>query len=551
MKKLKLLILVLVYSSVFFYQINQPVRDIGLPLNLSSQKSTEQFASIDHNNWQPLEYNKSIRKDTWVKIKVKSEHSTLQSSQDNKMILSFYRRSVWDAVVYMPPEYNPIKVSIFSSANTPALNKYITVPLTQAALNGDNIYIQSNLGSISGFLKVSSSVALINYESAVSTILDMGRGIKVVGFLLGIMLFVTLKDRLYGWFSLYVLSTFFFIEVRIGSIFDSAFGELLSLYGANISGISIGLISIIALIFFPMLSRCDIYAPKLEKSRKIILGVLSIFLLSRLLGADIYRNFLMYSNLLYLAVMIQLIASCSVAAYHKSYYALHALGGLSFLIPVSAYQALGALQLVAENNFEYVHWSVSIVLVTLFFLLSLTHKALSFKQERDQALTIALIDRLTGIKNRRAMNDDLEIISSEMQRGMTTFYFVMLDIDHFKNVNDTYGHLNGDMCLKNMVSSVQEVLREGDLFYRYGGEEFLLILKCDDKKTIHTIAERIRSKVASIQINLDGSILQFTVSLGVAHAASNSNVQQAIKAADTALYHSKKTGINKVSFADE
>lgn len=550
MKNFKLFILALVYSTVFLFQINQPTANVGLPILINSQKSTESLETIQKtDNWETLQYDESIRKNTWVKVELDQDNMIVQHPPDKEMLLSFYRRSVWEAVVYMPPEYKAEKVSIFTTQNNAVLNKYITIPMSKAAVTGEPIYIQSKVGSISGFLKVSSKLELINYESTPSTVLDMVRGMALVSFLLGVMLFWRLKDKLYAWFSMYVLAISLFIEVRLGAIFDTYFGEFLALYGTNISGITISCVFIVGLIFFPLLSLSDIYAQKLEKSRKSIIGLLLILLALRLMGVDLYGNILLYCNLLYLVAMIQIIASCSLAAYNKSHYAQHVLWGQSFLAPVVIFQILGALKLTVENDYEYLYWSVSFAMVSLFFMLSLTHKALSFKLERDAALNMALIDRLTGIKNRRAMNDDLAVIKKEIQNGISTYYFVMLDIDHFKNVNDTYGHMNGDICLKKMTTSVQEVLREDDLFYRYGGEEFLLILNSSEKDTVHEICERIRAKVESIEVAVDGNLLKFTVSLGVAQATADSSVKGCMQRADTALYNSKRTGRNRVSFS--
>lgn len=550
MKNFKLFILALVYSTVFIFQINHPTENVGLPILINFQKSTESLDTIQKTDrWKTLQYDKAIRKNTWVKVELDQNKVNVQPPSEEEILLSFYRRSVWEAVVYMPPEYKAEKVSIFTAQNQAVLNKYITIPMSKAALTGEPIYIQSKVGSISGFLKVSSKLELINYESTPSTLQDMVRGVNLVSFLLGVMLFWRLKDKLYAWFSIYVLAISLFTEVRFGSIFDTYFGEFLALYGANISGITISSVFIVGLIFFPLLSLSDIYAQKLEKSRKSIIGLLLILLALRLMGVDLYGNILLYCNLLYLVAIIQIIASCSLAAYNRSHYAQHALWGLSFLAPVVTFQILGALNLTVENDYEYLYWSISFAMVTLFFMLSLTHKALSFKLERDSALNMALIDRLTGIKNRRAMNNDFAVIKKEIQSGISTYYFVMLDIDHFKNINDTWGHMNGDICLKKMTASVQEVLREDDLFYRYGGEEFLLILNSSEKDTVHEICERIRAKVESLEVAVDGNLLQFTVSLGVAQATADSDLKDCMQRADTALYNSKRTGRNRVSFS--
>jgi len=124
-----------------------------------------------------------------------------------------------------------------------------------------------------------------------------------------------------------------------------------------------------------------------------------------------------------------------------------------------------------------------------------------------------------------------------------------MDIDNFKNINDTYGHLTGDTILKRLASVLQETVRKIDIPARYGGEEFVVILPETDKKEACVIAERIRKNIAQIEVKINETqTISPTVSIGVAQYSTDAQeAKELINAADTALYHSKHNGKNMVS----
>src|SRR5690348_17282247 len=166
-----------------------------------------------------------------------------------------------------------------------------------------------------------------------------------------------------------------------------------------------------------------------------------------------------------------------------------------------------------------------------------------FEAQEENALT----DELTKLPNRRAL---AQRFLQEMQRarrhhaGIT---FVMIDLDHFKQVNDTYGHLNGDAVLAELASILSTGLRESDVCARYGGEEFALILPETTEAGARVLAERIRAKVAAA--TFPGG-LKLTISVGVAATEEPALFTQLIDRADQALYVAKQGGRNQVRVAD-
>ena len=122
----------------------------------------------------------------------------------------------------------------------------------------------------------------------------------------------------------------------------------------------------------------------------------------------------------------------------------------------------------------------------------------------------------------------------------------MLDIDHFKNVNDTYGHAMGDEVLKQIVKSITACIRQTDICFRYGGEEFLIMLASADSTDAHIIAERIRSSIEEAVFSHEKGSLSITSSIGSATLYSSDTMRSICERADSALYKAKNNGRNQV-----
>ncbi|MDV7341331.1 diguanylate cyclase [Terasakiella sp. A23] len=160
---------------------------------------------------------------------------------------------------------------------------------------------------------------------------------------------------------------------------------------------------------------------------------------------------------------------------------------------------------------------------------------------------MATTDKLTGVPNRNVFDPIFDQISKSAKRHHHPVSVAMLDVDHFKKINDTHGHLCGDVVLKDIAKIIQERLRESDTVCRWGGEEFLILLpECDDARAIK-IAEDIRKSIENRTIMHGNLDLKVTASLGVTQMMPEEAALPLINRADQALYQSKRTGRNKVS----
>jgi diguanylate cyclase (GGDEF)-like protein len=161
---------------------------------------------------------------------------------------------------------------------------------------------------------------------------------------------------------------------------------------------------------------------------------------------------------------------------------------------------------------------------------------------------LAFRDNLTGLYNRHFLIEKLNELMALHKRYQERFSLVMLDLDHFKNVNDSYGHAVGDKTLKAAARCIMEEIRETDFGSRYGGEEFIVICPHASLSDCHEVAERIRTAIKSLHSDSLGFPGPQTISAGVYELPSDKEVSliQILNNVDQALYHAKKTGRNKV-----
>ena len=166
----------------------------------------------------------------------------------------------------------------------------------------------------------------------------------------------------------------------------------------------------------------------------------------------------------------------------------------------------------------------------------------------QQMQQLAALDALTGIYNRRFGSNRIQEEFVRSIRSGIPMSLIMLDIDHFKSINDSYGHMIGDRAIVMITKSIKDAIREGDVMIRYGGEEFLCLLPGANQTDARQIAERIRILVKDTVVKNEDQEIHVTVSLGTTTYPNDDiqDIQQLIQMADTAMYNAKKSGRNRV-----
>ncbi len=183
------------------------------------------------------------------------------------------------------------------------------------------------------------------------------------------------------------------------------------------------------------------------------------------------------------------------------------------------------------------------------------HYIASLRNSFHASLEMAITDELTGLYNRRYFSNHLSSLFEHSQQQELSLSTLILDIDHFKKINDTYGHDVGDAVLVELATRLERNVRGIDLACRYGGEEFVILMPETDMAYARMIAERLREDIASRPIEIKGDkpqSLDITVSIGLATtdwSDGNESPQRLVKRADDALYRAKETGRNKVEEA--
>lgn len=174
------------------------------------------------------------------------------------------------------------------------------------------------------------------------------------------------------------------------------------------------------------------------------------------------------------------------------------------------------------------------------------------KKTEEILKELSFTDPLTGVYNRRQLFSLGEKAFRQALRYNSQLCVLIMDVDHFKQINDTFGHHIGDRTLKALANTVNKKIRSADIFGRYGGEEFLLFAPNTTMDGAMILAEHVRSLVADLRISADDGIVQFTISIGVCeYSPSVDTLEKLISNADQALYDSKQAGRNKVTVFKE
>jgi diguanylate cyclase (GGDEF)-like protein len=204
----------------------------------------------------------------------------------------------------------------------------------------------------------------------------------------------------------------------------------------------------------------------------------------------------------------------------------------------------GVVQLIVDRTQEE---RVLNILPFIRIYLREASPVLEAKQLMSTLRESSLHDPMTGLHNRRFLQEYADTLVSSVERNHSSITVMMIDMDYFKKVNDEYGHEAGDTVLKVLAKTLRELVRGSDIVVRYGGEEFLIILLETQVDVGVTVAEKIRSVVENLEIEIPGAVLQKTLSIGVAgYMEDDAAFWQVVKYADMALYQAKEEGRNRV-----
>jgi len=216
-------------------------------------------------------------------------------------------------------------------------------------------------------------------------------------------------------------------------------------------------------------------------------------------------------------------------------------------VSTSSVTALVVWGIMPYSILAYRAIDIGMMIDAILLAMALADQFRISREEKIQAEKLAKVDPLTEINNRRAFYQFVRPIWSTAQRHNHDMSVIILDIDRFKRINDTYGHTQGDKVLVSIASTLKQEIRAGDVLARWGGEEFILFLPETPLDMAKSIAERFREKISNLCLQTGNTTISLTVSLGVAHTRqADMTIDKLITAADKQLYAAKAQGRNMV-----
>lgn len=375
-------------------------------------------------------------------------------------------------------------------------------------------------------------------------------GILIAMILYNIVLYLFIRDKHYIYYILYIFFLLFWQCVLIGLFryFHPPLGELFLSYITMFSAFMMMFAIIFALVYLKAsqtIPRHDL----ILKGIALLMGIIVVMVILRQLWI---------SNVLaYLAgqAATVLLFTSAVSALRSGFKpALYYLVAVSTLLTAAIIFIFRFYGWLPNNTFtmHVMLFGSAAESILLSFALAYRIRVLREEEralrENEKVLqAISVTDELTGMFNRRFLNASLVKKVAAARRGNANLSVLMMDVDHFKQYNDAYGHPEGDKVLENLGKLLAETLREEDIACRYGGEEFVVILDNADIKSALEAAERIRSGLEIIAFQPDAKKeIHTTVSIGAAQLLPEESPEQLIARADQALYQAKQTGRNRI-----
>lgn len=452
---------------------------------------------------------------------------------------------------YLPPDYRPHAESVFDATLDPTFShRAVVLRLPPGLRAGQPIYLAAGDPGQSQPI----SVAIMDTASYRTADLDHVRlstlftSVQLSMVLVILCFWIVLRDRMFLYFIVYVAAQVVYDLAASGELYALPGAALLSPFGYHVGQCAAALASAFSIWFILEFADLRANTPRLAAW----LGYLRWpYLLMALL---IWLPFLRPDAWLPNTVNLLLIVTTAVAlasawiAWRQG----NRQAGFFLLswVPLLALTVIRVVQLIAglplpawlEYGFPgSMAWAAVIITV------GLADRTLQARHERDQATRMAQFDPLTGVFNRRAI---MEKLHETWQAGAATsepLAVLFLDLDHFKQINDSRGHAAGDACLAAVTEAIRAELRDADRVGRYGGEEFVVVLRGDSARMAAPLAGRIATRVAALRVSAGERLIALTVSIGVAvRDASMASPEALVDHADAAQYQAKAEGRNRV-----
>jgi len=358
---------------------------------------------------------------------------------------------------------------------------------------------------------------------------------------------VALRERMFADYTCYLLSLILFMTASAGLLYAAPGGEWLGRLGIHgqwaVATAAIGFAVGFARDFLDIGRHAPRLLPLMHRLRTALL-LAAVAIVAWPWPAS---RFGMVVVAVLLAVNLLMIGLGVRAALQRNRYGYYFLAGwvpLTVATSLRSMQAAGVVDIAANDVYLY---ALGAVWEALALTLGIADRVLGFRRERDAARKMAEEDMLTGVQSRRAIEMQLRALASEARAGGSGLGVLFVDIDHFKSINDRFGHGIGDACLASVAQRLQAELRDGDHLGRWGGEEFVALLPGANLDNAHHTSERILRAVSADPVRIASGEVSITVSIGIAVLdPMHDDMHSLLHRADSALYRAKANGRNRV-----
>jgi len=358
---------------------------------------------------------------------------------------------------------------------------------------------------------------------------------------------VALRERMFADYTCYLLSLILFMTASAGLLYVAPGGDWLGRLGIHgqwaAATAAIGFAIGFARDFLDIGRHAPRLLPTMDRLRTALLCS-AVAIAAWPWPAS---RFGMVVVIVLLAVNLLMISLGVRAARARDRYGYYFLAGwipLTIATSVRSMQAAGLVDIAANDVYLY---ALGAVWEALALTLGIADRVLGFRRERDVARKMAEEDMLTGVQSRRAIEMQLRALASEARAGGSGLGVLFVDIDHFKSINDRFGHGIGDACLASVAQRLQAELRDGDHLGRWGGEEFVALLPGANLDNAHHTSERILRAVSADPVQIASGEVSITVSIGIAVLdPMHDDMHSLLHRADSALYRAKANGRNRV-----
>ncbi|WP_280154808.1 diguanylate cyclase [Piscinibacter sp. XHJ-5] len=358
---------------------------------------------------------------------------------------------------------------------------------------------------------------------------------------------VALRERMFADYTCYLLCLILFMTASAGLLYAAPGGAWIGRLGIHgqwaAATAAIGFAVGFARDFLELPRYAPRLLPLMDRLRAALLAA-AIAIALWPWPASRFGMAVVATLLLVNLLMIGLGVRAARAGNRYGWYFLAGWVPLTLATSLRSMQAAGLIDIAANDVYLY---ALGAVWEALALTLGIADRVLGFRRERDVARKMAEHDMLTGVLSRRAIEMQLRALASEARAGGSGLGVLFLDIDHFKSINDRFGHATGDACLVAVAQRLQAELREGDHLGRWGGEEFVALLPGASLDNAQHTSQRILRRVAADPVEVASGSVSVTVSIGIAvFDPLHDDIDSLLHRADTALYRAKANGRNRV-----